>query len=113
LEAALQPPTTFADSSQQSFQTPQFQEFVPQQSYESGQVLPHADQYGGAATYANLDSYALTSAMGMANPQAQSQINPYAHDPAALANAYYQNATTFAQPVRSTVRLHFVPFADP
>jgi PAB-dependent poly(A)-specific ribonuclease subunit 3 len=80
--------------------TPQgFQEFVPQ-TYDAGQVPQQSDAQVNMIGYQ--DPFPLGNAVtGMANTHQPASINPYAHDPTALAGAtYFQNAATFAQPVR-------------
>jgi hypothetical protein len=96
---ALQP-TTQPAQSQADWSARQFQEFVPQ-SYDSGQVMSQTDAHSAANMIGSYDPFALASTVGLAGHVA-TQMNPYAADQSSLASAaYFHNASTFAQPVRS------------
>ncbi|RDI78833.1 hypothetical protein Vi05172_g11187 [Venturia inaequalis] len=87
--ATLQHP----QSGQPSWTAPtSFEEFVPQTQH----------QYEPTALSYNSDPFSLASTVqGLANTHQQPPMNPYAHDPNALASAsFYQNAGTFAQPAQ-------------
>jgi len=92
--ATLQHP----QSGQPNWAAPSFQEFVPQQ-YDASQMVQSND---ASNMIAYNDPFSLASTVqGMASTHQQPTINPYAHDPNTLATAtFFQNAGTFAQPVR-------------
>lgn len=97
--ATLQHP----QSGQPSWTAPtSFEEFVPQTQH----------QYEPAVMNYTTDPFALASTVqGLANTHQQPSINPYAHDPNALASAsFYQNAGTFAQPVSCSLSVSCGPF---
>ncbi|QDS77819.1 hypothetical protein FKW77_005997 [Venturia effusa] len=66
------------------------------------EFVPHAHpQYEPVINFAN-DPFSLASTVqGLANTHQPPPMNPYAHDPNALASAsFFQNAGTFAQPAQ-------------
>lgn len=96
--ATLQHP----QSGQPSWTAPtSFEEFVPQTQH----------QYEPTALNYNSDPFSLASTVqGLANTHQQPPMNPYAHDPNALASAsFYQNAGTFAQPVSCSLSVSCSP----
>lgn len=100
-------PQEFKPRGQNDVQQQQIQPQIPaaqdytQQSYDQSHLYPQHDPNAVANIMATYDPFTNAAIQGIAHPQQQAQINPYAQDISSIAGTsnFYNATTEFQQPV--------------